>query len=59
MDAEALVAVTLYGDHHVSFVQHKHADLLGIDVLVLGAPVEERARRSDHYLLLHSDSSLH
>lgn len=59
MDTNALVSVTLCGNHHISLVQHKHGDLLGVDELVLGAPVEDRAWCSNDDLLLQLDSSLH
>lgn len=59
MDAYALVPVSLRGDHDICLVQDKHSDLLGVDQLVLGAPVEDRARRSDHNLLLQWDASVH
>lgn len=58
MDPDALVPMALRGDHHVGLVQHKHADLLGIDDLKFGAPVEDCARRSNDDLLLQLDSSL-
>lgn len=59
MDAYALVAVPLRGDHHIRLVQDEHGDLLGVDEMVLGAPVEDGARRSDHNLLLQWDASFH
>lgn len=59
MDAYALVSVSLRGDHYIRLVQDKHSDLLGVDELVLGAPVKDRARRSDHNLLLQWDASVH
>lgn len=59
MDPYALVPMTLCGDHHVGLVQDKHADLLGVDELVLGAPVQDGSWCSDDNLLLQLDSSLH
>lgn len=59
MDAYALVAVSLRGDHDIRLVQDKHGDLLGVDEMVLGAPVKDRAWRSDHNLLLQWDASFH
>uniref|UniRef100_A0A3Q1GPC7 Uncharacterized protein n=1 Tax=Acanthochromis polyacanthus TaxID=80966 RepID=A0A3Q1GPC7_9TELE len=40
LSASALVLMTLRGNHHISLVQHKHSNLLGVNVLVLGAPVK-------------------
>lgn len=59
MDANALVPVTLGGDHHVGLVQHKHRNLFGVDELVLGAPVEDGAWCPDDNLLLQLNASLH
>lgn len=59
MDPYALVPMTLCGDHHISLVQNKHSNLLGVDELVLGAPVENCAWRSDDNLLLQLDASHH
>uniref|UniRef100_A0A8C8DUV0 Uncharacterized protein n=1 Tax=Oryzias sinensis TaxID=183150 RepID=A0A8C8DUV0_9TELE len=57
LDSDALVPEALSGDHHVGLVQHKHADFLEVDHLVLGAPVQECSRRSDDDLLLQLDAS--
>lgn len=59
VDPYALVPMTLCGDHHVSLVEHKHSNLLGVNELVLGAPVEDGARCSDNNLLLQLSASLH
>lgn len=59
MDTYALVPMTLRGDHHVGLVQHKHSDLLGVDELVLGAPVKDCAWCSNDNLFLQLDTSLH
>lgn len=59
MDAYALVPVSLGGDHYIRLVQDKHSDLLGVDELVLGAPVKDCARRSDHNLFLQWDTFVH
>lgn len=59
MDTYALVPMTLCGDHHISLVQHKHSNLLWVDELVLGAPVEDCTRRSYDNLLLQLGASLH
>lgn len=39
LDPDALVLVTLCGNHDVSLVQDEDADLLGVDYLQFGAPV--------------------
>uniref|UniRef100_A0A3B4XYD6 Uncharacterized protein n=1 Tax=Seriola lalandi dorsalis TaxID=1841481 RepID=A0A3B4XYD6_SERLL len=59
VDTNALVPMTLRGDHHISLVQHKHSDLLGVDELVLGAPVEDCAWCPNDNLVLQLDASLH
>lgn len=59
MDTYALVPMTLCGDHHISLIQHKHANLLGVDVPVLGAPVKDCAWCSNDNLLLQLGASLH
>uniref|UniRef100_A0A3Q0S9N5 Uncharacterized protein n=1 Tax=Amphilophus citrinellus TaxID=61819 RepID=A0A3Q0S9N5_AMPCI len=59
LSASALVPVTLCGNHHISLIQHKHSNLLGVNDLVLGAPVEDCAWCTDDNLLLQLDSSLH
>uniref|UniRef100_A0A3P8XK23 Uncharacterized protein n=1 Tax=Esox lucius TaxID=8010 RepID=A0A3P8XK23_ESOLU len=59
LDSDALVLVTLCGDHDVSLVQHKDADLLGVDDLEFGAPVQDRARCPNDDLLLELHPSVH
>lgn len=59
VDSDALVPMALHSDHHISLVQHKHCDLLWVNKFVLGAPVKDCARCSDHNLLLQLDASLH
>uniref|UniRef100_A0A8C9YQY7 Uncharacterized protein n=1 Tax=Sander lucioperca TaxID=283035 RepID=A0A8C9YQY7_SANLU len=59
MDPNALVPVALRGDHHISLVEHKHRNLLGVNELVLGAPVEDCAWCSNDNLLLQLHASLH
>ena len=59
LNPDALVLVSLGGDHDVGLVQHKHADLLGVKDLQLEAPVEDRARRSDHDVLLDRGAAHH
>uniref|UniRef100_A0A3Q1CSP6 Uncharacterized protein n=1 Tax=Amphiprion ocellaris TaxID=80972 RepID=A0A3Q1CSP6_AMPOC len=41
LSASALVLMTLRGNHHISLVQHKHSNFLGVNVLVLCAPMEK------------------
>uniref|UniRef100_A0A3B3WB97 Uncharacterized protein n=1 Tax=Poecilia mexicana TaxID=48701 RepID=A0A3B3WB97_9TELE len=52
LDSDALVLVSLRGDHDVGFVQHKHSDLLGIYKPELIAPVQHRTRCPNNYLFL-------
>lgn len=59
VDTDALVPVTLRGDHHVGLVQHKHADLLGVDDFVFGAPVQDGAWSPDDNVVLQPGASLH
>lgn len=59
MDTDALVPMTLRRDHHIRLVQHKHGDLLRVDVPVFGAPVEDGAWCSDDNLLLQLGVFLH
>ena len=40
VDSDALVLVTLSGDHHIRLVQHEHRDLLQVEELELDAPVQ-------------------
>uniref|UniRef100_A0A3Q3F4K7 Uncharacterized protein n=1 Tax=Labrus bergylta TaxID=56723 RepID=A0A3Q3F4K7_9LABR len=58
VDANALVPVTLCRNHHICLVQHKHCDLLWVNELVFGAPVEDRAWCSNDNLLLQLDASI-
>lgn len=59
VDADALVPVTLGGNHHVGLVEHEHGDLLRVDEFVFGAPVQDCAWSSNHNLLLQLHASLH
>lgn len=58
MDANTLVPMTLCGDHHICLIQHKHSNLLGVNELILCAPVEDCARCSYDNLLLQLVASL-
>uniref|UniRef100_A0A8C0L8G5 Uncharacterized protein n=1 Tax=Canis lupus dingo TaxID=286419 RepID=A0A8C0L8G5_CANLU len=44
LDADALILVALSSYHHVSLIQNKHLDLLGVNELELGAPVQNSPR---------------
>uniref|UniRef100_A0A673ZEW2 Uncharacterized protein n=1 Tax=Salmo trutta TaxID=8032 RepID=A0A673ZEW2_SALTR len=59
LDPDALVLVTLCGDHDISLVQDKDADLLGVDDLQFRAPVQDCARCPDDNLLLKLCPSVH
>uniref|UniRef100_A0A3B3TQR4 Uncharacterized protein n=1 Tax=Poecilia latipinna TaxID=48699 RepID=A0A3B3TQR4_9TELE len=58
LDSDALVLVSLRGDHDVGFVQHKHSDLLGIYKPELIAPVQHRTRCPNNYLFLQFTASV-
>uniref|UniRef100_A0A8D2PZT2 Uncharacterized protein n=1 Tax=Varanus komodoensis TaxID=61221 RepID=A0A8D2PZT2_VARKO len=51
LDADALVLVSLGGDHDICLIQDKDSDLLGVNELELGAPVQDRAWRANDDLL--------
>uniref|UniRef100_A0A8C8ZNG9 Uncharacterized protein n=1 Tax=Prolemur simus TaxID=1328070 RepID=A0A8C8ZNG9_PROSS len=51
LDADALILVALSSYHHVGLIQNKHLDLLGVDELELGAPVQHGPRGADDNLL--------
>lgn len=59
MDTNTLISMTLCCDHHISLVQNKHGNLLGVNKLVFCAPVEECAWCSNDNLLLYLFASLH
>uniref|UniRef100_A0A803VJI8 Uncharacterized protein n=1 Tax=Ficedula albicollis TaxID=59894 RepID=A0A803VJI8_FICAL len=59
LNADTLVLVALGGNHHICLIQHKHLDLLGIDELQFGAPVQHGARCADDDLLRDLLPSLH
>uniref|UniRef100_A0A8C1V875 Uncharacterized protein n=1 Tax=Cyprinus carpio TaxID=7962 RepID=A0A8C1V875_CYPCA len=59
LNADALVLVSLCGDHHIGLVQNKHFDLFGVDELQLNAPVQNRPRCADDDLLLDLNATLH
>lgn len=45
--------------HHISLVQNKHLDLLGVNELQFGAPVQDGPRGTDDNLLTHLLTSFH
>uniref|UniRef100_A0A672U281 Uncharacterized protein n=1 Tax=Strigops habroptila TaxID=2489341 RepID=A0A672U281_STRHB len=51
LNADALVLMALGCYHHISLIQHKHFDFLGIYEFELGTPVEHSAR-SQHVTVL-------
>lgn len=59
LNADALVLVSLCGDHHISLVQNKHFDLFRVNELQLNAPVQNRPRCADDDLLLDLNATLH
>lgn len=59
LDADALILVALSSYHHVRLIQNKHLDLLGVNELELGAPVQDSARSADDNLLTDLLTSFH
>lgn len=59
LDADALVLVALSCYHHVSLVQNKHLDLLGVNELQLGAPVQDGPWGANDNLLTDLLTSFH
>lgn len=59
LDADALVLVALSCYHHVSLVQNKHLDLLGVNELQLGAPVQDGPGGANDNLLTDLLTSVH
>uniref|UniRef100_A0A3Q3LAU5 Uncharacterized protein n=1 Tax=Mastacembelus armatus TaxID=205130 RepID=A0A3Q3LAU5_9TELE len=55
LDANALVSMTLCSDHHISLIQYKHCNFLGVNEFVLGAPVKDCTWCSNDNLLLNSN----
>ena len=51
--------MALSGYHHVSLVQNKHLDLLGVDELELGAPVQNGPRGANDNVLTDFLTSFH
>uniref|UniRef100_A0A8C8W7I4 Uncharacterized protein n=1 Tax=Peromyscus maniculatus bairdii TaxID=230844 RepID=A0A8C8W7I4_PERMB len=59
LDADALVLVALSCYHHISLVQNKHLDLLGVNELQLGAPVQDGPGGANDNLLTDLLTSAH
>uniref|UniRef100_A0A672NXW9 Uncharacterized protein n=1 Tax=Sinocyclocheilus grahami TaxID=75366 RepID=A0A672NXW9_SINGR len=59
LNADALVLVSLCGDHHISLVQNKHFDLFRVNELQLNAPVQNRPGCADDDLLLDLNATIH
>lgn len=59
LNADALVLVSLCGDHHISLVQNKHFDLFRVNELQLNTPVQNRPRCADDDLLLDLNATIH
>uniref|UniRef100_A0A5F9CHS6 Uncharacterized protein n=1 Tax=Oryctolagus cuniculus TaxID=9986 RepID=A0A5F9CHS6_RABIT len=59
LDADALILVALSGYHHVSLVQNKHLDLLGVNELEFGAPVQDSPWGANDNLLTDLLPSFH
>uniref|UniRef100_A0A3B3S3Z3 Uncharacterized protein n=1 Tax=Paramormyrops kingsleyae TaxID=1676925 RepID=A0A3B3S3Z3_9TELE len=52
LDANTLVLVALCGNHDISFIEHKHLNLLGVNELELNTPVQHCARGANNNMLL-------
>lgn len=59
LDADALVLVALSSYHHVCLIQNKHLDLLGVNELELGAPVQNGPRGANDNVLTDLLTSFH
>uniref|UniRef100_A0A8C9J8Q5 Uncharacterized protein n=1 Tax=Panthera tigris altaica TaxID=74533 RepID=A0A8C9J8Q5_PANTA len=59
LDADALVLVALSSYHHVSLIQNKHLDLLRVDELELGAPVQNSPRGANDNVFTDLLTSFH
>uniref|UniRef100_A0A3Q2I0M2 Uncharacterized protein n=1 Tax=Equus caballus TaxID=9796 RepID=A0A3Q2I0M2_HORSE len=59
LDADALILVALSSYHHVSLIQNEHFDLLGVNELELGAPVQNGPRGSNDNVLTDLLTSFH
>lgn len=59
LDADALILVALSSYHHVSLIQNKHLDLLGVNELELGAPVQNSPRGANDNVLTDLLTSFH
>lgn len=59
LDSDALVLVTLGGNHDISFIQHKYPDLFWVKKLKFSTPVLHRARGTNNNLFLELCSFRH
>lgn len=59
LDADALVLVALSSYHHVSLIQNKHLDLLRVNELELGAPVQNSPRGANDNVFTDLLTSFH
>uniref|UniRef100_A0A3Q2HI84 Uncharacterized protein n=1 Tax=Equus caballus TaxID=9796 RepID=A0A3Q2HI84_HORSE len=59
LDADALILVALSSYHHVSLIQNEHFDLLGVNELELGAPVQNGPRGANDNVLTDLLTSFH
>lgn len=59
LDANALVLMTLCGNHDVCLIQNKYVNFLWVDEFELLAPVQDCAGGADHDLLLELHPSFH
>lgn len=59
MDADALILMALSSYHHVGLIQNKHLDLLGVNELELGTPVQNSSRGANDNLLTDLLTSFH
>lgn len=59
LDADAVVLVTLCGDHDIGLIQHKHLDLFGVNELQFCAPIQHGSGCADYDLLLQLAAALH
>uniref|UniRef100_A0A8C0J5Z0 Uncharacterized protein n=1 Tax=Chelonoidis abingdonii TaxID=106734 RepID=A0A8C0J5Z0_CHEAB len=59
LNADALILMALGCYHHVSLIQDKHFNLLGVYEFQFGAPVQDSARSANYNLLRDLLTSLH
>uniref|UniRef100_A0A8C3SU30 Uncharacterized protein n=1 Tax=Chelydra serpentina TaxID=8475 RepID=A0A8C3SU30_CHESE len=59
LNADALILMALGCYHHISLIQDKHFNLLGVYEFQFGAPVQDSARSANYNLLRDLLTSLH